>query len=733
MRKQSYWMTGVLALLLWGARAFAATNYVATTGCDTNSGMEASPKLTIAAALTNCVNGDTILVAPGTYLVTNQIVVASGVTIRSLHGYESTTVKRDTTLSGVDPVYTNRIFWLNHTNATLDGLKISDGFSNVSGGNVLIDGNGGGIIKDCMIVNGNAIGNAGGIYLVGTGVIERCAIVSNTATYGYGGGVCIRLGATNGVLRNCLIFGNAAIYDGASQFTGNGGGVCIKRGGTVVGCTIVSNTCTTPAFRVNKQGGGIYHVLDNPQYASDHYVSNTIVWGNRHAEGGLSGTKSPNNVDAEPTFGLPLYINCYYTEDYAPDNPDPFVASSDGNYSLPTNSPRLETGWAPNQGLFAATNGSDVNSGRSWTTAVSSITRALSRAHERTRVTVGPGAYTNGLETFPLVVAYKGGLEIRGASYSTTVINAAGSNRRVLTMTNSPNVLVTGVAFTGGNLTNGYGSGLALWGCSGVVVAACAISNNLLDRESGDGNGGGMYSHGSSVSMSNSLVMGNTVRTEFSPQGGGICMAGGSLVLWNVIMTSNSVVSRNPGAAGKARGGGLANSNGVCAMRNCLVAGNSCGVNTNLADRGDGFFMTGSSATSILENCTVVYNGGQGINRQEGLATVTNSILWGNGDDIYGTIVLGYSDIQTADTFWTNGFNGCRSSDPHFVSAGAGNYRLSSGSWCRDRGNNEAWMYTTVDLDGSSRVTNNVVDMGCYESTAPCADGIIISVSGRLF
>ena len=53
---------------------------------------------------------------------------------------------------------------------------------------------------------------------------------------------------------------------------------------------------------------------------------------------------------------------------------------------------------------------------------------------------------------------------------------------------------------------------------------------------------------------------------------------------------------------------------------------------------------------------------------------------------------------------------------PLFVNASAGNYRLSVGSPCIDKGTNVAWMLGATDLDGNARIVNGTVDMGAYET-----------------
>jgi hypothetical protein len=52
------------------------------------------------------------------------------------------------------------------------------------------------------------------------------------------------------------------------------------------------------------------------------------------------------------------------------------------------------------------------------------------------------------------------------------------------------------------------------------------------------------------------------------------------------------------------------------------------------------------------------------------------------------------------------------------VDAAAGNYRLSAGSPCIDRGNN-AYVWGTTDLDGTPRIAYGAVDIGAYEAQFP--------------
>lgn len=256
--------------------------------------------------------------------------------------------------------------------------------------------------------------------------------------------------------------------------------------------------------------------------------------------------------------------------------------------------------------------------------------------------------------------------------------------------------------------------------CGGLTVSGCSISSNeYLTAGNSTVWGGGLYIASSSVTVSNCLVSQNRLiiagNYNSSLLGGGLHLdIGGLLVIRESVISSNRCSTQSG-----REGAGVYVGGGACLVRNCLVAGNSNPGNTasaGVSGKGSGLYLNGAGASMNVENCTVANNASQGIGQASGTLTVTNSILWGNGDDLTGVVAVAFSDIQTADSFWTNGTLGCISADPLFANANAGDYRLSKGSPCVNVGFNQNWMSGSVDLGGGRRVLSGTVDLGAYEA-----------------
>ena len=329
-----------------------------------------------------------------------------------------------------------------------------------------------------------------------------------------------------------------------------------------------------------------------------------------------------------------------------------------------------------------------------------------------TKIHVAAGTYAHGSETFPLCIKDISGLQLLGESRDNTIINAGGSAKRILIITNAPSTRIEGFTLCGGYVVSAssalYGGGLYINNCSGLVISDCLITNNHLQStlNHGQAYGGGLFITGGAVTLRKCIISYNKAYSygDFntdSGKGEGIC-ALGTLIIDSCVISDNLAdnVYKRVGL-----GAGIY-ANGVIDARNTLLHRNMS------LQYGDAVYVGGGIFR--MENCTVADHATDGIYKSGGTVSTTNSILWNNGDDIVGSsVLLGYSCVEDGDN---NGTNGCIMANPLFENASTANYRIKPLSPCRDSAIWKTWMAGAEDLDGKPRVVGNKPDMGCYES-----------------
>jgi hypothetical protein len=243
-----------------------------------------------------------------------------------------------------------------------------------------------------------------------------------------------------------------------------------------------------------------------------------------------------------------------------------------------------------------------------------------------------------------------------------TLDNVVLQNNRAVGGLQAPGYSADGGGFysTGGALT-----------VSGTVIANNqAFGGRGFDHISyapggngGSACGGGLYASGSSLDISDSRIASNgtsggrggdgyfystnsfslLVRGGYggNGQGGGLYVNGGSLTIARSTIASNQAIGGEPGAygdySGYSEGGGLSNS-GTLTLTGGTLSGNS-------ADFGGGI---GNTGTLTVTGSTLSGNSGGGIYNR-GTLTVRNSTLSGNsGGGIYngGTLTVSNSTLS---------------------------------------------------------------------------------------
>jgi len=284
------------------------TWHVDSTGSDgSGNGTSASPLATIQTGINAATDGDTVLVAAGTYKENIKL---------NFNDISIIGKNRETTIIDGDQKGTVVTFhrYHNHNKTVLSGFTITNGKGTVDeggpwGGGIEINGAGVKVkplLRDLIIENNTALNGAGiRLYNSASPNIENCIIRNNQAIYpdpsgkwvaGIGGG--ISADGYDGTMKNVLFAENSSESGGAlSIFNGN-----TTLPVNIVNCTFVNN------YSLNSSD--IF--LDG---ASTLHVTNTIIWDdilisqlngtvtlnidNSLIQGGYSGE---GNIDVDPMF-----------------------------------------------------------------------------------------------------------------------------------------------------------------------------------------------------------------------------------------------------------------------------------------------------------------------------------------------------------------------------------------------------------------------------------------------
>ena len=168
---------------------------------------------TIQAAINASVNGDTVLIANGTYTGPGNVDLDFGgrnITVTSQNGPASAIID----CGGGPDNHDGFLFHSGETAAVVSGLTIKNGYQH--GHTAYPDGSGGGVV----VADGSAV------------TLINCVLTRNSA-YSGGGVFNDKGGALT--LTHCTVSGNAA-------YSGNGGGIESAGALTLTGCTVSGNT-----------------------------------------------------------------------------------------------------------------------------------------------------------------------------------------------------------------------------------------------------------------------------------------------------------------------------------------------------------------------------------------------------------------------------------------------------------------------------------------------------------
>ena len=348
--------------------------------------------------------------------------------------------------------------------------------------------------------------------------------------------------------------------------------------------------------------------------------------------------------------------------------------------------------------------GSDDNDGKGtilspWKTIGHAISSAVATAQVPAYIRVQEGTYSENITMERYVYLY-GGYDtnwFRDIENNETIIQGTGSTHVVEGDNDS---ILDGFTITGGDTA--YGGGIYISNES-PTISNCIIENNEAQY------GGGIYISNSSARINNCQITDNLGQVyTTSPRGGGIFISGSDNVIIKNSTISNNIITM--GGSSSMYGGGLYIQTSQVNIENCLFEANAgisigvvyvrgggiCIIEDNGCIRknsifksnyietngsvnyGGGIYIYNNERLKILgsifykneagvgggifvdgyadiTNCTFMQNEasyGVGVYflLNQYTTSMTNCIVWEDGDDIFGSSTISYCCIQDNDT-----------------------------------------------------------------------------------
>jgi len=425
---------------------------------------------TIQEGITLSVQGDTVLVAPGTY-VENINYSGKNITVASLfHTTQDTSYISQTIIDG-DSLGSVITFESGEdSTAVLTGFTITNG-SNFAGGGIHCYGYSNPILGNIRI-SGNSANYGGGISIVhySNPILENVTISDNTA-FNYGGG--IRIGYySSPILENVTISDNTA--------SGGGGISCSDHSiPTLKNVLITGNSASN-------NGGGIYC----------HYYSNLFFDPLNLSNIFLNFAGTGNDL-----YNVSSIMNVI-VDTFTILQPEDNIAWPIYNFTFDIQNAKIEQ---VNQDLYVSPFGSDDNSGLSSAVPLQTIDYALEKiisdSTNPNTIYLTNGTYSSSQTEEHFPIHCKSYISLVGEDESLTILD--GETRGIILFSDDSNLLLSNLTVTNGSWSGRENGGITCQN-SNPILENITITNNFGIE------GGGITCYGSNPILANVAITNNS-------------------------------------------------------------------------------------------------------------------------------------------------------------------------------------------------------------------------------
>ena len=562
---------------------------------------------TIQAGIDASVDGDIVLVQPGTY-VENINYNGKAITVGSLfYSTQDTTYISQTIIDGNQNDCVVRFENGETENAVLVGFIITNGSIYPYGGGIYCYESNPSLQN--VIITGNiAYRGAGGIYCYESNPSLQDVTISDNYCSGSGGG--IHCWESNPSLLNVTISDNSSSYTGGGIF-------CMNSHPSLESVTISDNS-------TSHSGGGIYCMNSNPSMESVTISGN---YANNQGGGMYCYNSSPgfsvvnrcnifsNTIGNVRGFGSDIFaIECnvidFVLDTFTVMTPTDYYASPIINFNFDILHSIADS--LINTDVFVSVDGDDANSGITPEFPFKTIRHALERIYADSlninTIHLAPGVYSNSTNGETLPIYWSNNVNLSGNSEEVTILDAENTSI-IMEFILVTNAMISNISLTNGN--SDYGGAIY---CNQSFPSFENVTITGNDAESG----GGIYCNQSFPSFENVTITGNDAES-----GGGIYCVGSEMILENVIIENNS--------ATELTGGGIYCEESEIILENAIIDNNfattyaggiytisseviisNSQINNNLCSDGVDFGRGGAiySYTSSfnLNNCDFRYN-----------------------------------------------------------------------------------------------------------------------------